>query len=58
MNKVNKKFLTVMGGIITSLALPIVAASCNNKNQKETGKENKNKNIVDTIPSDNTHSAN
>ncbi len=38
--------------------LPIVAASCNNKNQKETEKENKNKNIVDTIPSDNTHSAN
>ncbi|QQH21594.1 hypothetical protein HYE35_00840 [Mycoplasmopsis bovis] len=59
MNKVNRKFLTAMGGgIITSLALPIVAALCNNKNQKETGKENKNKNIADTIPSDNTHSAN
>lgn len=35
-----------------------MAAKYNNKNQKETGKENKNKNIVDTIPSDNTHSAN
>ncbi|MBT1392521.1 BMP family ABC transporter substrate-binding protein [Mycoplasma bovis] len=35
-----------------------MAALCNNKNQKETGKENKNKNIADTIPSDNTHSAN
>ncbi len=58
MNKVNKKFLTAMGGVITPLMLPIVAASCNNKNQKETEKENKNKNIVDTIPSDNTHSAN
>ncbi|MCE6056953.1 hypothetical protein [Mycoplasmopsis agalactiae] len=54
MNKVNKKFLTAMGGgIITSLALPIVAASCDNKAKNEQPKNN-----IDDLPNDDSNNNN